>query len=153
MIDDTLVQPNGIAMDPECKHIYISDTGAETGSIVAGGPPGSPFNQTGPRAVFKYDLTDGGTHVTNKRPIWYAQDWVPDGLKVAANGYVVTATGPGVDILDPYGVLIVRVQTDFVVQNIAWVGADLTEMWLVGQGGLARVRFDLKGQDLSSPSS
>ena len=153
MVDDTIVQPNGIAMDPGCKHIYISDTGAETGSIVAGGPPGSPFNQTGPRAVFKYDLTDGGTHITNKRPIWYAQDWVPDGLKVAANGFVVTATGPGVDVLDPYGVLIVRIQTDFVVQNIAWVGADLTEMWLVGQGGLARVRWNLKGQDLSSPSS
>lgn len=150
MVDDTLVQPNGIAMDPGCNHIYISDTGAETGSIIAGGPPGSPFNQTGPRAVFKYDLIDGGTHIANKRPIWYAQDWVPDGLKVAANGYVVTATGPGVDILDPYGVLILRIQTDFIVQNFAWVGADLTEMWLVGQGGLARVRFNLKGQDLAS---
>ena len=59
---------------------------------------------------------------------------MPDGLKVAANGFIVTATGPGVDILDPYGVLVVRIQTDFVVQNIAWVGADLTEMWMVGQG-------------------
>ncbi len=153
IIDDTLVQPNGIAIDPEGKHIYISDSGAETGSIVAGGPPGSPFNQTGPRAVYKYDLCDNGTHVTNKRPIWYAQDWIPDGLKVAANGYVVTATGPGVDVLDPYGVLLVRVQTDFVVQNIAWVGENLTETWLVGQGGIARVRWNLKGQNLASPSS
>jgi sugar lactone lactonase YvrE len=150
MVDDTLVQPNGIAMSPDGLNIYISDTGAETGSIVKGGPPGSPFNQTGPRAVYKYDVCDGGTHITNKRPIWYAQDWVPDGLKVAANGFVVTATGPGVDILDPYGVLVVRIQTDFVVQNIAWVGAELTEMWLVGQGGLARVRFALAGQDLAA---
>ena len=72
------------------------------------------------------------------------------GLKVAANGYVVTATGPGVDVLDENGVLIVRIQTDFVVQNIAWVGADLTEMWMVGQGGLARVRWELAGQDLAA---
>ena len=150
VIDDTLVQPNGIAMDPSGLHIYISDTGAETGSIVNGGPPGSPFNQTGPRAVYKYDVCDGGTHITNKRPIWYAQDWVPDGLKVAANGYVVTATGPGVDVLDENGVLILRIQTDFIVQNIAWVGGDLTEMWLVGQGGLARVRWELAGQNLAA---
>ena len=153
MIDNTLIQPNGIDISPDGKNVYISDTGAETGSIIRGGPPGSPFNQTGPRAVYKFDLIDGGTHLANKRPIWYAQDWVPDGLKVAANGYVVTCTGPGVDVLDPYGVLILRVQTSFVVQNIVWVGADLTEAWLVGQGGIARVRWNLKGQDLAIPTA
>jgi sugar lactone lactonase YvrE len=153
IIDDTAIQPNGIAISPDGKNIYISDTGAETGSIVAGGPPGSPFNQTRVRTVYKYDRIDNGTHITNKRPIWYAQDWVPDGLKVAANGWVVTATGPGVDVLDPYGVLILRVQTDFIVQNIAWTGANLTDMYMVGEGGIARVRWALKGQDLTSPTS
>ena len=108
VIDDSLVQPNGIALSLDGNHVNISDTGAETGTIIHGGPPGSPFNQTGPRTVYKHDRVDNGTHITGKRPIWYAQDWVPDGLKVAANGYLVTATGPGVDVLDPYGVLIVR---------------------------------------------
>ncbi|KAK3710086.1 hypothetical protein LTR37_010517 [Vermiconidia calcicola] len=150
MIDDTIVQPNGIAMSPDGKHIYITETGAVTGSIVRGGPPGSPFNQTGPRAIYKFDLIDGGTHVTNKRPIWYAQDWVPDGIKMAANGDIITGSGPGVDIIDPYGVLIARIQTDYIVQNIAFVGEELTEMWLVGQGGISRVRWNLKGQDLAA---
>nr|POE82364.1 gluconolactonase [Quercus suber] len=149
MIDNTLVQPNGIALSPDGKHVYISDSGAETGSVLAGGPPGLTFNQTGVRAVYKYDRIDNGTHITNKRPLWYAQELIADGLKVAANGYIVTATGMGVDILDAFGVLILRVQTDFVVQNFTWVGKDLTEFWITGQGGIARVRWALKGQDLS----
>ena len=116
IIDDTLVQPNGIALSPDGKSLYISDTGAETGSIIAGGPPGSPYNQTGPRTVYKYDVVDNGRSISGRRPFYYAMEWIPDGLKVAANGYVVTATGRGVDVLDEYGVLIVRIQTNFVVQ-------------------------------------
>nr|POE52164.1 gluconolactonase [Quercus suber] len=135
VIENTLIQPNGIALSPDEKHVYISDSGAETGSIIAGGPAGTPYNQTGVRAVYKYDRIDNGTHITNKRPIWYAQELVPDGLKVAANGYIVTATGKGIDILDAFGVLILRIQTDFIVQNFTWVGKNLTEFWITGQGG------------------
>ena len=35
---------------------------------------------------------------------------MPDGLKVARNGYIVTATGKGVDVLDEVGTLLVRVR-------------------------------------------
>lgn len=103
------MQPNGIAISPDNRHVYISDTGAVTGVIDPRlNIPGSPFNQTGSRAIYKYDLVDNATHVTGKRPIWYAQDWVPDGVKVAANGMVVTGAGKGVDVLDEYGTLILR---------------------------------------------
>jgi hypothetical protein len=75
--------------------VYISDTGAIEGTIVqALGPQGSPFNTTGKRTVYAFDLTDNGKHIINKRPIYLAQDWVPDGLKVAANGYVCEFSCP-----------------------------------------------------------
>lgn len=47
--------------------------------------------------------------------MYLAQDWVPGGLKVAANGYIVTGAGFGVDVLDPIGTLLVRVQTNYTV--------------------------------------
>ncbi|KAF2771261.1 putative lactonohydrolase [Teratosphaeria nubilosa] len=149
IVEDTLIQPNGIAISPDCKYLYISDTGAVTGSILEDGPPGATFNQSGIRTVYKFDLVDNGTNLANRRPIWYAQEWVPDGLKVTANGWLVTATGKGIDVLDEYGVLILRIQTDYIVQNFVWVGEDMTEMWLMGQGPISSVQWNLKGQEVS----
>ena len=69
--------------------MYISDTGAIQGTILQSlGPQGSPFNTTGKRTIYAYDLSPDGNHILNRRPIYLAQDWVPDGLKVAGNGYV-----------------------------------------------------------------
>lgn len=68
---------------------------------------------------------------------------------MAANGYVVTATGQGVDVLDPEGTLLVRVQTNYTVQNFAWTGEELSTLWLVGEGGISKVEWALRGQELS----
>ena len=149
VIDTTLVQPNGIAPSPDGKHVYIGDSATLGGDYAPCSPgPGLVFNPTGPRTVYKFDVVDNGTHITGKRPIWLSQDYIPDGLKVAANGYVLAATENGVDILDPVGVLIARVQANYTVVNFAWVGEGLDEFWMVGQGGVSRVRWNLKGQDL-----
>lgn len=73
---------------------------------------------------------------------------MPDGLKVARNGYVVAGAGKGVDVLSEQGDLLLRVQTNYTVQNFAWVGEGLREFWLMGQGGISRVRWELQGQEL-----
>lgn len=73
---------------------------------------------------------------------------LPDGLKVAQNGYIVTGTGMGVDVLDPVGTLLVRVQTNYTVQNFAWTGPDLKTLWITGEGGISKVEWNLQGQKL-----
>ncbi|KAG9243570.1 hypothetical protein BJ878DRAFT_510156 [Calycina marina] len=45
----------------------------------------------------------------------------------------------GVDEVDPDGFLLLRIQTSFIVQNIAWVGKYMEGLWIVGIGGAARV--------------
>ena len=86
--------------------------------------------------------------LANKRALFLAQDRIPDGIKVARNGYIATATGHGVDVLDESGVPIVRVQTNFSVINIAWAGPGLEDLWMVGVGGVGRVRWNLPGNEL-----
>jgi len=136
--------------------MYISDTGAVSGVIDPRYPSihGSAMNATGKRTIYKYDIVDNGMNLANKRAIYLAQDWVPDGLKVAANGMVVTGTGKGVDVLDEFGTLILRIQTNYTVQNFAWVankmdGGRLTELWMMGNGGISRARWALEGQTLN----
>ncbi|KXT13683.1 hypothetical protein AC579_8107 [Pseudocercospora musae] len=112
VVEDSLGQPNGIDLSPDGKHMYISDTDAFRGSILQDGPPLNPWNQSGYRTAYKFDVTEDGLSLTNKRPIYYSPYGVPDGVKVAANGLVATATDKGVDVLDENGSLILRVQTN-----------------------------------------
>ncbi len=51
-----------------------------------------------------------------------------------------------VDVLSEYGELLVKIQTDFYVQNIQFAGLDLDELWIFGISTISRVRWALKGQ-------
>ncbi|KAL8691179.1 MAG: hypothetical protein Q9218_003529, partial [Villophora microphyllina] len=87
IVEDSLAQPNGIALAPNNRTVYISDTGAESGPISPFLPSqGASFNATGKRSIYAFDLSPDNTYLMNKRAFYLAQDWVPDGLKVAANG-------------------------------------------------------------------
>ncbi|KAF7595394.1 hypothetical protein BBP40_006388 [Aspergillus hancockii] len=156
IVNDEMRSPNGIAMSPDRRHIYITDTEAAglaapiSPDVPSPGAMGILFNSTGVRTIYKFDLIDDGHAISNKRPIYYdAIGAVPDGLKVARNGFVVTATGEGLSVMDEYGEMIVRVQTNFTVNNFVWTDAnEYREVWMVGQGGVARVKWDLQGQEV-----
>jgi sugar lactone lactonase YvrE len=150
LIDDTMQQPNGIAFSPDGGTLYISDTGAVTGTIDPNlGSHGTSFNTTGKRAIYAFDVTNNGTRISNKRSFYLAQDWVPDGLKASQEGLVLTGSGHGVDILDDVGQLLIRIQTNYTVQNFAWTGENLTTLWLMGNNGISKVEWNITGQRLT----
>lgn len=93
-------------------------------------------------------MSDDGTQALNKRPVYLAAGFVPDGLKVAANGYILAGTGRGVDVLDPTGQLLLTIQTNYTVQNFAWTGPQLKTLWLMGNRGISKVEWELAGQEL-----
>lgn len=149
MIDDTMSEPNGIAFSPDGQTLYISDTSADS-------PIGDPANGTGgvayittnKRGIYAFDVTNNGTKISNRRAFYLAQDWIPDGVKVSREGLVLTSSGHGVDVLDPNGQLLIRVQTNYTVVNFAWTGKNLKTLWLVGQGGISKVEWNVTGQAL-----
>ncbi|CAG7930381.1 unnamed protein product [Penicillium olsonii] len=157
--DTSLQHPNGIAFSRDGKTLYITDTGLETvgpNASTNGGTYDYPisiyFTSTNARNIYAFDVsrTPTGTPIlSGKRNIFQALEGSPDGLKVAANGYLIAGTGlsNGADILDSYGALIARIQTDHPVENIAWTGKDLKTLHLVGIGGITKVEFDLQGPD------
>ncbi|KAI1151991.1 lactonohydrolase [Nemania diffusa] len=147
LVEDSLLEPNGIAFSPDKKTLYLSDTGAGSSVIDGRVDPAPPIhmNSTGPRTLYAYDVSKSRKALLNKRPIYLAMDYAPDGVKISREGYIATATGHGVDIVSADGEPLVRVQTNFTVINIAWAGRGLDELWAVGIGGVARIRWALKG--------
>jgi sugar lactone lactonase YvrE len=71
--------------------------------------------------------------------------WLPDGLRVADNGYVLVGVGDGIDILSPEGDLLVKVQTRFVAVGNTWAGKDSKDIWITGVGGVQKVHLNLPG--------
>ena len=76
-------------------------------------------------------------------------EWVPDGIKVASNGYILTGAGYGVDVLDSTGTPLLRIQTPFVAVNIEFAGPDRDQIWIVGHYSVARASLNLTGIALS----
>ena len=150
MVDDTLHEPNGAQLSPDGNTLYLTDTGAGSVVIDPSVSPSPPmkYTTTGKRTVYAFDIErKQGGHVSlkNKSPLHLAMDYAPDGIKVTQEGYIVTASGHGVTVIDPGGTLLLRIQTNFTVINIAWTGRTSEDLWAVGVGGAARIRIGLKG--------
>jgi hypothetical protein len=69
-------------------------------------------------------------------------------IQVLIENGTVTDAGKGVDVLDTDGTLLARVQTNFTAQNFSWTGSGFQDLWIVGNSGAARVKWNLPGQDL-----
>lgn len=50
-----------------------------------------------------------------------------------------------VDIVSEWGELLLRIQTDFTVNNVQFAGPKLDELWLFGVGSISRVQWNMTG--------
>ena len=127
LLSDELSRPNGIALAPDEKTLYVANSDPE-------------------RAIWMaWDLAADGT-VANGRVFFDATDWVPqrpglpDGLKVYAAGNL-WATGPGgVLVLAADGTHLGTLRTTQPTANCAF-GEDGTTLFMTADNYLLRVRL------------
>jgi gluconolactonase len=125
--------PNGIALSPDEKTLYIAVSDPVSARIMA------------------YDLTNDGA-VKNGRVLFDAQPLKSadrkgacDGMKVDASGNIWT-TGPGgVLILSKEGKHLGSILTGVPTGNCAWGGANKDTMFVTADMFLLRVKTKVKG--------
>lgn len=101
VIENGLVEPNGIDFSLDEKTLYITDSGAFYNNIYS--PPGVPlpplnYNSTDRRTVYAYDMvkeSPGRKCLISPRPIYVTQEGAPDGFHVARSGYLLAGAGRG----------------------------------------------------------
>jgi gluconolactonase len=133
LLDDQLSYPNGIALSPDQRTLYVANSDRE-------------------RPIWMAYAIDAAGRVTGRRVFADAKDLVndsapgaPDGLTVAADG-VVFATGPGgVIVLSATGQRLGRIATGKPISNCKF-GDDGKSLYLTTHDTLARIRLNTRGQ-------
>jgi gluconolactonase len=127
LLVDDFVQPNGLALSPDARRLYIGDSGQVHLRV---------FDVTG-----DWGLTGGGLFVDMRR----SEPGATDGMKVDARGNV-WSTGPGgVWIISPAGVLLGRILWPEVTSNCNWGDADRKTLYVTATHGLYRIRARVAG--------
>lgn len=133
LIDDKLSFPNGIALSPDERTLYVAISDPERPVWIA------------------YALDDAGNAV-DSRVFADASDLMgdgvhglPDGLAVSADG-LLFATGPGgVLVFDASGKRLGRIETGSAIANVAFGGDDGRTLYMTSHAFLARVPVKTTG--------
>lgn len=133
LVDDGLSLPNGIALSPDERTLYVANS-----------DPAKPIwmaytldarGQAIDKRVFAdgTDLMGEGVH------------GLPDGIAISTDGKLF-ATGPGgVLVFDPSGKRLGRIETGSAVANVSFGDADGKTLYMTSHGFLARLRLNAQG--------
>ena len=125
--------PNGIGFSPDEKTLYVANSDGERAIWMA--YPVQADGLLGAGKVF-FDATRAMKTLKG----------APDGLKVAANGYLF-ATGPGgVLIFHPDGKLLGTLNTGVATANVGFGGPDGSTLFITADMYLLRLPTTTKGQ-------
>ncbi len=132
LLTKDMSRPNGIALSPDEKTLYVANSDPERAVWMA-----FPLEEDG---------TLGSGRVFSDATKWVGQKkGLPDGLKVDASGNLF-ATGPGgVFVFSPDGTHLGTFATGEATANCAW-GEDGSTLFITADMYLGRVRLDTKGK-------
>lgn len=134
LIDSAHSRPNGLALSPDEKVLYVGDTATQT--------------------LWAYDLAADGTASGKRLVVDVTDDSKPgrvDGVRVDSAGRVYITCPGGVCVVDPAkGVVIERLATPKRATNLAWGGPELSEPYITALTDVYRVKTRARGIGSSS---
>ncbi len=135
LVASDIRRPNGVALSPDEKTLYVANTGGEYVIAYTVRPDGSLADR---RDFAKLD----GVKQTPTGPSSGA-----DGLAVDASGRLYVASLTGVQIFGPDGGALGTIALPKQPQNLAFGGKDHTALYVVGRGSVYRIATQTRGVD------
>ncbi|MBI1319698.1 MAG: SMP-30/gluconolactonase/LRE family protein [Candidatus Hydrogenedens sp.] len=121
LVDDA-VKPNGLALSPDEKTLYLADTDLSN--------------------IRAFDLAADGT-VSNGRQLCEAPR--PDGIKVDTEGNIWATCKDGVRVISPAGDLLETIEFPQQPSNCAFGGKDGKTLYVTARTGVYKVRVKVEG--------
>lgn len=132
VIDKTLPRPNGVALSPDGRTLYVAQS--ESSAAIVRKYPVAQDGTVGEGSLF-FDATQ----LAKDHP------GLPDGLAVDKDGNVWT-TGPGgVLVVSPEGKLLGRILTGELTANCCFGGEDGTTLYMTADMWFCRIQTTTKG--------
>ncbi len=128
---DDYVKPNGLALSPDERTLYVADTGA---SHIKGGPRHIRRHAVGP---------DGA--LTGGEVIADCTNGLFDGFRIDRDGRIWTSAADGVHCLTPDGQLIGKILIPEIVANVCFGGPRLNRLFICGTTSLYSVYLAING--------
>ncbi len=123
LVTDKLPRPNGVALTPDGKTLYVADSSE--------------------RKIYAFDL-DAKGNAANQRVAISDIPGTPDGLRVAANGNLYIAC-KGVGIYTQAGKLLQMIDFPETPTNVTFGGPDLRTLYVTASTSIYRVPIPDQG--------
>lgn len=134
LIDNLLERPNGLALSPDERVLYVGDTATQS--------------------LWAYDIDGEGLAINRRKIADLTDDSKPgrvDGVRVDRQGLIYVTCPGGLCVVDPTkGAVIERLATPKRATNLAWGGPDLSELYITAQSDVYRVKTRTRGTGSSS---
>lgn len=137
LIDDRLERPNGIAFSPDERVLYVTDSATQT--------------------LWAYDVAADGS-ASNKRLIIDLTDkdkqGSVDGIRVDSAGDLYLTCPGGICVVSARsGRLLERLEMPKSATNLAWGGAELSDLYITAQSDVYRIVTRKRGIGSSSKAA
>lgn len=134
LLTKELARPNGIALSPDEKTLYVAQSDRQKPIWMA-----YPLNADG---------SIGAGRVFADASVWRGNlRGGPDGLKVDEKGNLFASGPGGINVIAPDGKLLGRIETGEASANVAW-GDDGSTLYITADMWLCRVKTKTRGAGL-----